>query len=284
MKESDFMPQIGYILLLACFALSAHASEHGQAISREQALAKLRAGNERFVSGQPHDWSADAAKREELVKGQEPFACVITCADSRVPPEILFDQSLGDVFVIRLAGNVITQEVTGSVDYAVEHLHVPVVVVLGHSSCGAVGAALSDTPAEGPIGSLIALIKPSIDAAKRKGFSGDDLGPAAISENARHSVDALVQSSRAIDEGIQKGTLTVLSAIYDLSSGRVDWQTQVSAAVVPASVASAAEDTHENSAAGTEVEKVAPKAQTADAKETKETKHSTHSEEYARRH
>ncbi|HEY3296108.1 MAG TPA: carbonic anhydrase [bacterium] len=255
-------------LLMACLAWPLLANEPASAVSREQALSELRNGNSRFVAGTPHAWAAGTAKRELLTKGQHPLACVITCSDSRVSPEILFDQSLGSVFVVRLAGNVVSPEAVGSVEYAVEHLHVPLVVVLGHSSCGAVSAALAEPDMEGPIATLINRIKPSIDAAKQKGFAGDELAGAVITENARHGAEELVHDSRAVDEAVQKGSVTVLSATYDLKTGRVAWQTQLSAPAFDAAVAT--------TPAG---EKPATEAKTATSA-TPKTAVAAHKEEY----
>jgi carbonic anhydrase len=131
-------------------------AEMGPAIDRDQALARLRDGNARFVAGEPQAWNCGPERRKELAAtGQQPIACIVTCSDARVSPELVFDQSLGDLFVVRLAGNVVTTEAAASVEYAVEHLHVPVVVVLGHTQCDAVKAALDadDAPPTGPMGS-----------------------------------------------------------------------------------------------------------------------------------
>lgn len=224
-----------WALLLA--AIAVQAVELGPAYERDDVLVRLRDGNARFAAGQPQNWNAGMEKREELAAGgQHPVACIITCSDARVPPEILFDQSLGDLFVIRLAGNVVSTEAVASVEYAVEHLHVPVVVVLGHSQCGAVRAALDagDHEIAGPMGKLMAHIRPALESVRAKGFAETEWYTATINENARRGAEELVHSSRVIDDAVQSGRVTVLSAVYDLYDGTVHWQMQLMAAVAPA--------------------------------------------------
>lgn len=198
------------------------------------ALDRLQEGHAHFIAGQSSVQCATASVREHLAEGQHPFACIITCSDSRVPPELLFDQSLGQLFVVRVAGNVISPEVVGSVEYAVEHLHTPLVVVLGHSGCGAVNAALGEAPPEGAVAALIHRIQPALEAAREKGYGPDDLPAATVRENARRGAQALLDGSRAMDDAVRTGELMVLSAVYDLHSGEISWQTQFCAAPVRA--------------------------------------------------
>jgi carbonic anhydrase len=255
------------LLLIGAFALPLLAIEAVPASGRDQALTELRNGNTRFATGHPHIWNVTAEKREQLSKGQHPLACVITCSDSRVSPEYLFDQSLGDVFVVRLAGNVVSPEAVGSVEYAVEHLHVPLVIVLGHSNCGAVGAALSDKAAEGSISNLVSYIKPAVDAAKQKGFAGDELPGAVVAEHARHGTEVLLHNSRIIDDAVKSGSVSVLSAAYDLKSGKVAWQTLISVPTLEAPVAAAPAAAPAKTAAVASVPVKAPVASAAPAPE-----------------
>lgn len=224
------------LLIVAILALSlvAFATETPAGPGSEQAIGQLIQGNLRYVSEQPQAWSAAAPKRELLSKGQHPAACIITCSDSRVPPEILFDQSIGDLFVVRLAGNVITPEAVGSVEYAVEHLHVPVVVVLGHSSCGAVNAALSGAKVPGSIGTLTSRIQPAIDIARHKGVSDADLPHAVVEENARCGIKNLLTSSSLIADAVTEGHVSLISGVYELTSGKVDWQIVMQKPLLPA--------------------------------------------------
>jgi carbonic anhydrase len=217
------------LALLAAMAAPVCAAETVSNFSPQEVLTTLRAGNERYLSGAPGAWSADSEKREMLANGQHPMACIVTCADSRVAPEILFDQSLGDLFVCRVAGNVITPEMTGSIEYAVDHLNVPVVIVMGHTKCGAVQAAISSPDATGPIGSLISHIKAAVEGCMQSGTEGAELLNCAVNTNANNGCIALIQGSRAIQEKVEKGECILISATYDITTGEIDWQTQLAA-------------------------------------------------------
>jgi len=232
MRVSSFI-KIAFAVALLMFAVIGARAESEVTVSRDQALARLRDGNARFVAGEPQAWNCGQERRQELATaGQQPIACIVTCSDARVSPEILFDQSLGDLFVVRLAGNVVTTEVSASVEYAVEYLQVPVVVVLGHTQCGAVRAALdaSDSQA-GPMSTLISRLRPAIESVKAKGFSEGEVYSAAINENARLGAEELLRDSRTIEEAVSSGRVTLLSAVYDLTGGTVHWQMQLMAAV-----------------------------------------------------
>jgi carbonic anhydrase len=258
------MKRICVIALILALSVCAWAVETESGIGHDQALTALMVGNARYVAGTPQVWSAGQDKRDLLSQGQHPVACVITCSDSRVSPEILFDQSLGDIFVIRLAGNVVTPEAVGSAEYAIEHLHVPLVVVLGHTSCGAIAAAMAEPDLTGPIGTIVSRIKPSVEIAKLKGFIGDDLSAAVAGENARRGTQSLLECSRAIEEAVNKGDVAVLSAIYDIQSGKVNWQTQLCAPVqeiIPVA-ATPAPSEEKTAVSGTATEKDKPVATT----------------------
>lgn len=186
-----------------------------------EALAKLKAGNKRFVSGRMQHPHQNAGRRMEVAKGQHPFAIVLACADSRLGPEVLFDQGLGDVFVVRVAGNVLNDENIGSIEYGVEHLGAPLIVVLGHERCGAVAAA-KDTiaaggRAPGHIQSLVKAIKPAVD--QTVGQDAEATGAA----NVRNVVAALQQSKPILHGSIASGKFAVVGAYYDLDSGKVEF-------------------------------------------------------------
>lgn len=195
----------------------------------DQAMTNLQKGNERFVKGKPKVWDSGAAKREHLAAGQTPYACIISCSDSRVPPEQIFDAGLGELFVIRVAGNVTPKEVLASADYAVGHLHCPIVLVMGHTKCGAVGAALSESDFPEPLNTLVNEIRPSVEACQSKGYGTDDLYSGVIKENARNGASTLISGSLAIEQAISEGMCVVLSAVYDIETGKVSWQSQLSA-------------------------------------------------------
>jgi carbonic anhydrase len=195
------------------------------------ALDRLRDGNERFVEGRSSvDWSGLPAARAAAADGQAPFAVVLTCSDSRVPTEMVFDQGIGDLFVVRVAGNVVTPEVIGSVEFAVGALGSRLVVSMGHSQCGAVGAAVDDffTPATHSDGlaAILRGIAPSVAAVmpQTEVFRESDreaVTKQAIRENARCSARRLADSSPLLAERVREEKLLIVAADYDLSSGCV---------------------------------------------------------------
>jgi len=187
----------------------------------EEAQKLLVEGNQRYTSGHLLKQDLGAAKREHLVtKGQKPFAVVVTCSDSRVPAELIFDQGLGDIFVVRVAGNVMDQVTMGSVEYGVEHLHTPLLVVMGHEKCGAVQATVDGGEAPGSIGAIVAKIKPSVEKAKAAGVTGDALYEAACDENIKATI-AEIEKSPIVEELVHEGHLKIVAAKYQLSTGEV---------------------------------------------------------------
>jgi carbonic anhydrase len=194
------------------------------AIGADQALQKLIEGNRRFVSGKPRHPHCTAAWRAEIAHGQHPFAVVLGCADSRVPPEILFDEGLGDLFVVRQAGHVADDDSLASIEYAVGHLGVPLVVVLGHERCGAVQAAVSaivsDDPVPGHVLRLIDDIGPAVLATK--GQPGDPVDN-AVRANVRLVTEKLRQSFPVLRSLVRSGRVRIVPAYYDLDSGEVQW-------------------------------------------------------------
>ncbi len=192
-------------------------------LSPTAAIQALREGNTRYMNGMPQPWRADAALRARLVESQEPFACIVTCSDSRVAPEILFDQSQGDLFVVRVAGTILTPEVVGSVEFAVEALEVKLVVVMAHSSCGAIQAAVSDLPLRGAVSAVIARLGTIVVAKRKEGFSGDELAAEVSRQNTRNIVAQLPQQSPAILDALEIGTIAIVPAFYDLATGAVRW-------------------------------------------------------------
>ncbi|HZK12984.1 MAG TPA: carbonic anhydrase [Desulfobaccales bacterium] len=160
--------------------------------------------------------------RRTLAKGQQPEAAVLSCSDSRVPAEIIFDQSLGDLFVVRTAGLVLDPTSIGSLEYAVAHLHVPLLVIKGHEGCGAVTAAVEHPEAtEGHIGSIITQIAPAVAQARQDGNSGEDLVEAATDIHLKFLEETLFQVSPIIREAIDAGRLEVVVAKYFLHAGQV---------------------------------------------------------------
>ena len=194
------------------------AAEHPAAsVSADAALAKLKEGNLRFASSEVSQSKPTAARRAETAQEQHPFAIILGCADSRTAPELIFDQNLGDLFVIRTAGNLVDDHALGSIEYAVAHLGARLVVVLGHQRCGAVKAALESDHAPGHIESLVRDIQPAVKAAKGK--PGDALS-ATVTENARQ-VAAQIKVKAALGDLAKE--VRIVSAVYDLDTGKIDW-------------------------------------------------------------
>lgn len=195
-----------------------------------EALERLQAGNQRFVQDRSQEAVTDHARRRELVDGQKPFAIVLGCSDSRVPAEIVFDQGLGDLFVIRVAGNVVAPSQVGSVEFAAEVFGSRLVVVLGHSACGAVQATLEELerPVENRsanLRSIVDRIRPAVEPLVEAG-SGEDSGSLmerAVRANIRASANHLRHGSEILERRIADGNLLVVGAEYSLESGVVDF-------------------------------------------------------------
>jgi carbonic anhydrase len=200
-------------------------------ISAKEALERLREGNRRFASGvTAHATFASHLRRGELAERQEPFAIVLGCSDSRVPAEIVFDQGLGDLFVIRVAGNIVAPSQVGSVEFAAERFGTPLVVVLGHSRCGAILAALEELlrPGQGPsrnLRSIVDRVRPSVAALFETELRHDQaaLVRQAVRANVSASADHLRHGSDVLEQLIQRGRLHVVGAEYSLETGIVDF-------------------------------------------------------------
>lgn len=188
----------------------------------DESLGKLMDGNKRFVSGGLGQKDIGDSKRKELTKGQSPAAIVVTCSDSRVAPEIIFDQGLGEIFVVRIAGNVLDPISLGSIEYAAEHLHTPLLVIMGHDKCGAVAASLeAKGKPEGNIGAIVKKILPAVRKAWDRGGSNEELLDRTIRENALLQNRA-VWKSPVLKHLISEGKLKVATALYHLGSGEVE--------------------------------------------------------------
>jgi carbonic anhydrase len=185
----------------------------------DQALKRLLDGNQRFVDEQMQHPHQTAARRAENAESQSPFAVIVSCSDSRVGPEVVFDAGIGDLFVVRTAGQVVTDAELASIEYAADHLGTSLIVVLGHERCGAVAAAVAGGDAPGHIGTLIAAIKPAVDETKEQ---PGDHAENAMRANIKHTVSQLTADSPILSDPIKSGKLVVLGARYDLDTGKVD--------------------------------------------------------------
>jgi carbonic anhydrase len=196
----------------------------------ETALERLRLGNERFREGRLLHRHESAHWRNHLVEGQQPFATILGCADSRIPPELIFDQGFGDLFVIRVAGNIVAASQIGSVEFAAERFHTPLVVVLGHSRCGAVLATLEELmrPRETQSRNLRAIVdrvRPSVEALLATELRHDEeaLVRHAVRANVSVSAAHLRHGSEILEQRIQRRELQVVGAEYSLETGAVDF-------------------------------------------------------------
>ncbi len=226
------------ISTFAVFLAAPMAFLHAEGPSPAESLARLKAGNARFVADPSEALPVDAAKRTALAKGQTPFASVLSCADSRVPPELVFHTGLGDVFVVRAAGHVPDRSVLASLEYAAEHLNVPLIVVMGHEMCGAVKAAV-ETPRGQSLGPnldyLIRAIRPAVARAATQP-EGQRLR-AAIMENVEETINSLLAGSNILKHMAEEKRIGLVGGYYELASGRVYFSTMVD---LPASTSSAA--------------------------------------------
>lgn len=183
------------------------------------ALQTLLDGNKRFAAMKQTHPNQDRARRDEVKAGQRPFAVIVGCSDSRIPPEILFDQGIGDLFIIRLAGNIVDDIALGSIEYAVDHLGTPLVVVLGHSKCGAVTATAQGGEAHGHIGSIASAILPALDNVRAQ---PGDLIDNAIRENAKLVTATIASSKPMLEKMVNEGKIAVIPLYYDIDTGLVE--------------------------------------------------------------
>jgi carbonic anhydrase len=222
MKKLQRVSWLIVISLLAAsqFALAADPAHPEQpTVAPAEAVSKLKEGNGRYISGNLQHPGQTTERRAELAKDQHPFAVILSCSDSRVPPEIVFDQGLGDLFVVRVAGNVIDDHGLGSIEYAVDHLGARLIVVLGHQSCGAVKAAKETIAAKGKapghIQSLVTAIQPVVETTAK-----DDLDT-TVKANVKHVVQALRSSKPILKAKVDSGEVQVIGGYYSLDTGAV---------------------------------------------------------------
>lgn len=214
----------GIVVVLTAWTCGSSPTSSAVLPSPTEAMKKLMEGNERFTANKCTHPRIDAKRLLETAEnGQHPFATVITCSDSRVPVEVLFDQGIGDLFVIRVAGNVCDVDEVGSIEYGVDHLETPVLVVLGHTQCGAVTAVTTEAELHGSIPALVDNIAPAVKkaAAANPHLTKEELVPEAIKANCWRSIEDLLKTSSATQERVKAGKLKVVAAIYNIRTGKV---------------------------------------------------------------
>lgn len=205
-------------------AAAAAANAQTQKLLRDAALVLLKEGNLRFVSGKPIHPSAEADRRvQTATEGQTPLVSVLACADSRVPVEVLFDRGIGDIFTVRVAGNVADTDEIATLEYGVGHLHTPLLVVMGHSKCGAVTAMVKGGELHGLLPDLLDNIKPAVERAKAAGGDEPAQINTAIKENVFQSMTDILKRSSVIRTEINAGSVRMIGAIYDIESGKIEW-------------------------------------------------------------
>lgn len=200
-------------------------------ITWNEALERLKTGNDRYLNGETqYTELVNAQRRNKLVGGQEPWAIILGCSDSRVPGEIIFDHGLGDLFVIRVAGNIVAPSQVGSIEFSVESYGTPLVVVLGHNNCGAIHATLNAL--QNPhathshnLNSIVSRIRPSLETLVETDLvkSPEELAKYAVRANIRSSVNQIRYSSPMLERRVQSGQLKVIGAQYSLDTGKVDF-------------------------------------------------------------
>lgn len=192
-------------------------------LSPDSVISLLKEGNASFVHHKEHKRDALAQLKESAHDGQHPLAIVLSCIDARVPVEIIFDKGVGDIFVTRVAGNVVSPDILGSMEYACEHSGSKVVVVMGHKNCGAVHSACEDVQA-GNMTQMLAKIKPAIATSKEAGHAeGTDLENAVVYENVKNMIQAVREGSEILKELETEGKVKIVGAVFDLESGEVEF-------------------------------------------------------------
>ena len=191
-------------------------------ITQRQALQILREGNARFVAGKSHAHEFLTRVRETAENGQHPIATFLSCSDSRVPPEIIFDQSIGDLFSVRVAGNICRDSQLGSIEFGVKYLETPLCVVLGHTQCGAVTAACTGQGLEENIQALVQAIHPARERAQAStGKNGAEIIEACCIENVFVQIETMFKKSNVLRSAARQGELSVIGAVYDIETGLV---------------------------------------------------------------
>jgi len=216
------MKLLAIILFLNIFFSCKQNQEESQN-NMQAPLDKLKAGNKKFVSGHPIHPDETPSRIRELKKGQNPFVVVVSCSDSRVPPELIFDQGLGDVFSIRTAGNIIGDYELGSIEYAIEHLHCKLIVVLGHENCGAIDAYASSEKESPTIDHIQDIVNYIASEEEEKNIPANQrTNPEVLNKaNITHGINLLKSSTPVLKKLVDRNELTIIGAYYDIDNGKV---------------------------------------------------------------
>lgn len=232
LTRQQFLRRIGAVALVspamlalapACADDDSEPDDAAGPLTADQALERLLAGNARFAAGDPEHPDQSDERRDEVAQGQRPFATVLGCVDSRVPPELVFDQGVGSLFTTRVAGNVLGAEVVGSIEFGWLELGIPLVVVLGHERCGAVTAAVeiieAGDDAPGSLQAIVDAIAPAIDEA---GHGGDDVVDDVVRANARLVAEQLAAPGTILGDAVAAGSVRIVAMHFDLDTGEAE--------------------------------------------------------------
>jgi carbonic anhydrase len=212
------------VIIAITFSVSFASSEIHSGPNPNTVLESLLDGNTRFADNlKQHPHQQPQRRIKTAQEGQKPIATILTCSDSRVPPEIIFDAGIGDIFVVRVAGNIADKIELGSIEYGIGHLGTTLIMVLGHSKCGAVTAAVNKAEVGGNIKNIIKSIEPAVEKARaeNKGLGNDALVPKAIKANVWQVIDDILKNSAEVRKMVREAKVKIVGAIYDLESGKV---------------------------------------------------------------
>ena len=212
---------LGILLALSFNTTAVFASHDIDNLSAKQAVKKLKEGNKRFTTFKSEHPDESKARRKEMLEGQHPFVVILSCSDSRVPPEIIFDQGIGDIFEIRNAGNVLDEHVIGSIEYAVMHCGVKLIVIMGHQDCGAIAATLSGVYETKYIKSLEDSIQPAVEQCKKQGLevNSDNVVKAHVTQD----IEELMTQDTELVKYMKKHNVKIIPAYYHLDTGVVNF-------------------------------------------------------------
>jgi carbonic anhydrase len=215
---------LGSVVLAPPPLRAAGPTDPSTRLLRDASLMLLKEGNARFAMGKPQHPHQDAERRTATAsQGQEPIATILACSDSRDPVELIFDRGIGDVFVVRVAGNVAGESELATVEYGVGHLNTPLLVVMGHTKCGAVTAVVKEVELHGHLHALAEKIKPAVAKAKVEATETEEVVPKAIQANVWQTMEDIIKESSDVRTKLEAGQVSLLGAVYDIEQGKVTW-------------------------------------------------------------